>query len=54
MLAKKLIKYQILFLRKLKRDLRSKMNDGIEYIIKPRSNYSVVGHKENISYLRKT
>ena len=27
------------------------MNDDIEYIVKPRSNYSVVGHKENISYL---
>ena len=27
------------------------MSDNIEYIIKPRSNYSVKGHKENISYL---
>ena len=27
------------------------MNDDKEYIIKPRSNYSVKGHKENISYL---
>ena len=27
------------------------MSDDIEYIPKPRSNYSVKGHKENISYL---
>ena len=27
------------------------MNDNIENIIKPRSNYSVKGHKENIGYL---
>ena len=51
MLVKKLTKYQILFLKKSKRDLKSKMDINREDIVLPRKNYSIRGHKENINFL---
>ena len=50
MLAKKLTKYQILFLKKSKRDLKSKMDINREDIVLPRKNCSIKGHKENINF----
>ena len=44
-------KYQILFLKKSKRDLKSKMDINREDIVLPRKNYSIRGHKENINFL---